>query len=137
MCVPVTSESTPDPFEAAPGGGLGALALDDLSNRADKAYDEHIQGYTAGTVLHRLYLAEAWRDDALRAALDLIFARLFTYHTQTRAAWRRAYEAWAGAAGLEPESDDDDTSTGAADGVDGVDGTATGYYMPRPCRDRG
>jgi hypothetical protein len=121
---------------AAPG--LGVPTLDDLSNRADKAFTEHLEGYTASTVLHRLYLAEVFGDengdsdgdengegdedgacgddgdddedidgcDALRGALDLVFSRLATHHTATRAAWRRAYDAWAAAAGVAPMPDD-------------------------------
>ncbi|WP_462189030.1 hypothetical protein [Frankia sp. CcWB2] len=68
--MPTSSE--PDPSAAE----FGPLTLDDLANRVEKAHTEHVEGYTASTVLHRLYLAEAFENERLRAALDLVFSRL-------------------------------------------------------------
>jgi hypothetical protein len=82
------------------------LTVDDLSNRADRAYADHLDGYTAGAALHRLYLAEALDDETLREALDLVLSRLRERHATTRAVWRRAYRAWAAAAGVVPLPDD-------------------------------
>ncbi|TCJ34585.1 hypothetical protein [Parafrankia sp. BMG5.11] len=95
--------STPTtPAHGSADGGLGPLTLEDLANRAEKAHAEHLQGYTASTVLHRLYMAEAFGDEELQAALDLLFSRLDMQRVRTREAWRAAYNAWAIPAGMDP-----------------------------------
>ncbi|SQD98571.1 conserved hypothetical protein [Parafrankia sp. Ea1.12] len=96
MSTPITPEHGPA------DGGFGSLTLDDLANRAEKAHAEHLQGYTASTVLHRLYMAEAFGNEELRAALDLLFSRLDMTRVRTREAWRQAYNAWAIPAGVDP-----------------------------------
>ncbi|OAA21625.1 hypothetical protein UG55_105744 [Frankia sp. EI5c] len=88
--------------ECTPGSDFGPLVLSDLANRAEKAHAEHVEGYTAGTVLHRLYLAEGFDDEEFRGALDLVLARLGLWRVRTRAEWRQAYNAWAIPAGADP-----------------------------------
>ncbi|WP_207974632.1 hypothetical protein [Parafrankia sp. BMG5.11] len=88
--------------ERTPENDFGPLALSDLANRAEKAHAEHLEGYTAGTVLHRLYLAEGIDDMELRGALDLVLARLELWRVRTRTEWRQAYNAWAIPAGADP-----------------------------------
>jgi hypothetical protein len=82
------------------------LTLDDLANRADRAYTDHLEGYTASAVLHQLYMGSTVADEELREALDQVFLRLAAYHADTRARWRRAHGVWATAAGVEPDPDD-------------------------------
>ncbi|MEX5711387.1 hypothetical protein AB1484_24630 [Parafrankia sp. FMc6] len=95
--------SNPTAPEHGPAaGGFGPLTLDDLANRAEKAHAEHLEGYTASTVLHHLYMAEGFEDEELRAALDLLLRRLEIWRVQTREEWRQAYNAWAIPAGVDP-----------------------------------
>ncbi|SQD95035.1 conserved hypothetical protein [Parafrankia sp. Ea1.12] len=96
MSTPITPEHGPA------AGDFGPLTLDDLANRAEKAHAEHLEGYTASTVLHRLYMAEAFGNEELRAALDLLFSRLDLARVRTREEWRQAYNSWAIPAGVDP-----------------------------------
>ncbi|CUU60380.1 hypothetical protein Ga0074812_13913 [Parafrankia irregularis] len=89
-------------FGCAPEGHFGPLTLSDLANRAEVAHTEHMQGYTASAVLHRMHMAESAEDTELRDALDLLLARLETWRARTREEWRQAYNAWAVPAGVEP-----------------------------------
>ncbi|ABW10890.1 hypothetical protein Franean1_1450 [Parafrankia sp. EAN1pec] len=85
---------------------FGALMLADLENRADRAYSDHEDGYTASSVLHVLWMDHA--DEALREVLNLVFSELEKYHTKTRRAWHGLYNAWAVAAGFAPIPDESD-----------------------------
>lgn len=106
----------------APVPGAGELLLADLANRADRAYAVHLDGYTASSVLHLLWMDTA--DEDLRATLNVVFSALDSYHEVTRKAWHDAYNQWAAAAGVEQISDDtgesDDGVTVFGDSVDEV-----------------
>ncbi|WP_018504744.1 hypothetical protein [Parafrankia discariae] len=99
--------------------GAGELLLADLANRADRAYAVHMDGYTASSVLHLLWLDTA--DEVLRATLNVVFSVLGSYHEVTRKAWHDAYNQWATFAGVEQISDDTD---GADDSVTVFGGSA-------------
>lgn len=87
---------------AVPPDGLsGPLTLDDLENRADKAYARHLETYTAITVLHRVHMGHAVWDDAASDALDLVREMVTAFRDVTRAEWYAAYIAWATAAGFD------------------------------------
>lgn len=103
----------------APVPGAGELLLGDLANRADRAYAVHLDGYTASSVLHLLWMDIA--DEDLRATLDVVFSALGSYHEMTRKAWHDTYNQWAAAAGVEQISDDtDDSATAFIDSPDEV-----------------
>ncbi|CAI7974493.1 conserved hypothetical protein [Frankia sp. Hr75.2] len=91
-----------------PVPGAGELLLADLANRADRAYAVHLDGYTASSFLHLLWMDSA--DEVLRATLNVVFSALGSYHEVTRKAWHDAYNEWAAAAGVEQISDDTDES---------------------------
>ncbi|OAA19870.1 hypothetical protein UG55_108421 [Frankia sp. EI5c] len=106
----------------SPVSGSGELLLADLANRADRAYAIHLDGYTASSVLHLLWMDTA--DEDLRATLNVVFSVLESYHEVTRKAWYDAYNEWAAAAGVEQISDDtdgsDDSATAFSDSTDKV-----------------
>lgn len=115
------------PKDPRPDGDFGPLALSDLANRAEKAYAEHMEGYTASIVLHRLYLAEGFDDEDLRDALDLLLDRLDRWRMQTREEWRQTYNAWAIPAGADPVPGDPTVIDGeAAPTVDEFDDIPSG-----------
>lgn len=91
-------------------GGFGALVLADLENRAERAYVDHTDGYTASSVLHTVWMDQA--DEDIRKALDLIFAALERYHAKTRKVWHDLYDTWAVAAGFQPIIDEPDEDFG-------------------------
>lgn len=95
---------------------FGSLMLADLENRANRAFADHGDGYTASSVLHVLWMDHA--DESFREALNLVFAELERYHVRTRKAWHDLYNAWALATGFEPIPDEPDEGTGSDVGTD-------------------
>ncbi|TCJ35903.1 hypothetical protein [Parafrankia sp. BMG5.11] len=97
----------------------GPLTLDDLENRADKAYARHMETYTAVTVLHRVHMDHAVWNDTASDTLGLAREMVTAYRDVTRKEWYEAYIAWATAAGFEIPADmvndGTDIPTGAAD----------------------
>lgn len=94
--------------------GYGPLTLDDLALRADQAYADHIDTYTAVEVLHRAFMAIPDRGEDMSALIDAAKEFIRDYREKTHEHWRVTYAEWAYASGLDisPDLPDDPTQNG-------------------------
>jgi hypothetical protein len=85
----------------------GELTLSDLENRAATAFQEHLDGYTASSVLHNLFMQALDTDPELTESLDHVMSVLRDHHDRTRAVWHTARRAWFLAAEIPFDENDE------------------------------
>ncbi|KDA40758.1 hypothetical protein E0F15_11280 [Frankia sp. B2] len=76
-----------------------------LGRRAADAFDAHMDTFTAGAVIHDMYMEIIGTDPAGISALSLSLALLSAHQERTRAAWIKAQDEWLFASAMVYDSD--------------------------------